>query len=240
MTLGEQFKQIRLSQGLSQPELAELAGIEQSYLSKLENDKSQPSNDILRKLLQAYQITLATLLAPLEQAYIKENLLAIADIEQYYKKLSASVVNKQRNLLYLASVLIVVAVTMFYSGFSKVLFSEEVHEYYSRGVVLEGEPLDVFTGWFTLIDEQDRNKFDELRRQKGIEIAKRKDPQVVLSFDNKGQSYDVKVDGGRRLFKFKAIGDQPRSINAWLQIFGVFFMATGIMCFVLERRFYKN
>ncbi|WP_229381076.1 helix-turn-helix domain-containing protein [Shewanella psychropiezotolerans] len=44
MTLGQQLKQFRIDRGFSQPELAELAGIEQSYLSKLENDKSVLSN----------------------------------------------------------------------------------------------------------------------------------------------------------------------------------------------------
>ena len=51
MTLGEQLKKLRNAKDLSQPDLANIAGIEQSYLSKLENDKSIPSNDISRKLL---------------------------------------------------------------------------------------------------------------------------------------------------------------------------------------------
>ena len=58
MTLGEKIKQLRQEKGLSQPELAAEAGIEQSYLSKLENDKSLPSNDILRKILAAFQVSL--------------------------------------------------------------------------------------------------------------------------------------------------------------------------------------
>ena len=45
MTLGEQLKRIRVNKGLSQPELAELSTIEQSYLSKLENDKKIFLND---------------------------------------------------------------------------------------------------------------------------------------------------------------------------------------------------
>jgi transcriptional regulator with XRE-family HTH domain len=38
MTLGEQLKKLRNEKALSQPDLADLTGIEQSYLSKLEND----------------------------------------------------------------------------------------------------------------------------------------------------------------------------------------------------------
>ncbi|MBM7071474.1 helix-turn-helix transcriptional regulator [Shewanella sp. 202IG2-18] len=44
MTFGQIIKSFRTEKGLSQPEFAEQVGIEQSYLSKLENDKSLPSN----------------------------------------------------------------------------------------------------------------------------------------------------------------------------------------------------
>ena len=50
-TLGQQLKQLRNNKKLSQPEFAQQVGIEQSYLSKLENDKSIPSNEIFRALL---------------------------------------------------------------------------------------------------------------------------------------------------------------------------------------------
>jgi transcriptional regulator with XRE-family HTH domain len=44
MTLGEQLKKLRNEKALSQPDLGNIAGIEQSNLSELENDKSMPSN----------------------------------------------------------------------------------------------------------------------------------------------------------------------------------------------------
>ena len=40
MTLGQYIKQLRTDMELSQPQLAERMQVEQSYLSKLENDKS--------------------------------------------------------------------------------------------------------------------------------------------------------------------------------------------------------
>ena len=53
MTLGEYIKDARAQMQLSQPQLAEQIGIKQSYLSKLENDKSLPSNEVFRRLLNA-------------------------------------------------------------------------------------------------------------------------------------------------------------------------------------------
>jgi len=48
MNIGEKIKQLRTEKNLTQPQLAEAIGIEQSYLSKLENDKSTPSADIFQ------------------------------------------------------------------------------------------------------------------------------------------------------------------------------------------------
>lgn len=51
MHFGERLKQLRTERGLTQPQLAQAAGIEQSYLSKLENDKSVPSAEMFSTLL---------------------------------------------------------------------------------------------------------------------------------------------------------------------------------------------
>jgi transcriptional regulator with XRE-family HTH domain len=51
MNFGERLKQIRTEKGLTQPQFAQLAGIEQSYLSKLENDKSVPSAEMFTTIL---------------------------------------------------------------------------------------------------------------------------------------------------------------------------------------------
>ena len=64
-TLGIRFKSLRSNKGLSQPELAEAVGIEQSYLSKLENDKSFPSDEIFLALLETMKVDLNEFLLPL-------------------------------------------------------------------------------------------------------------------------------------------------------------------------------
>lgn len=241
-TLGEQFKKIRAEKGLSQPELAELAGIEQSYLSKLENDKSLPSSEVLRKLLNAFKLTLAELIAPLDKSYIKSNLLAINDIDQLYQQVSTKQLNQQRNMLYLASSLIVIAVTLFYIGYAKQVFNEILYEYRSDGVVLAGEPSDVFWKWRELIDIKDRNEKDEKMRQLKVVMAQRSDVLVKLIPENKGYYFEEGVEGGIRLFT-KSKHDlpivEPRAINAWLQVLGVLLFVSGVMGFILERRFFN-
>jgi transcriptional regulator with XRE-family HTH domain len=53
VNFGEKVRQLRAERNLTQPQLAQLIGIEQSYLSKLENDKSVPSADIFQAILKA-------------------------------------------------------------------------------------------------------------------------------------------------------------------------------------------
>lgn len=243
MTLGEQFKKLRAEKGLSQPELAELAGIEQSYLSKLENDKSLPSNDIFRRLLTAFDVSVDKLLSPLTHRYIEKHLMVIADIEFYTKQCQSKGLVKQRKLLYGASMLIVLAVTLFYIGISKQVFNETLYEYRSNGVVLAGEPSDIFWKWRELIDSKDRNEQDEKRRKQAVVMAQRSDVLVKLLPENKGYYFEVAVEGGSRLFqktKRDSSLQEPRAINAWLQVIGVFLFASGIMGFILERRVFRN
>lgn len=81
-TLGQQLKQLRNNKKLSQPEFAQQVGIEQSYLSKLENDKSIPSNEIFRSLLIALDLSIDEFMKPLVSSHDKARLMQIPDVEQ--------------------------------------------------------------------------------------------------------------------------------------------------------------
>ena len=61
MSFEENLRTLRLSRGLTQPMLAEKADIEQSYLSKLENGRSRPSEEVLTRLAQALEVKPETL-----------------------------------------------------------------------------------------------------------------------------------------------------------------------------------
>lgn len=57
MSFQENLRTLRLTRGFTQPALAEKADIEQSYLSKLENGRSKPSEDVLGRLASALETT---------------------------------------------------------------------------------------------------------------------------------------------------------------------------------------
>ena len=67
MNFGDRIRQLRIDKNLTQPELAAAMGIEQSYLSKLENGKSLPSNDMLQRILDVFGTDVGDLVDDLDQ-----------------------------------------------------------------------------------------------------------------------------------------------------------------------------
>ena len=243
MTLGEQLKKLRNAKEMSQPDLANIAGIEQSYLSKLENDKSMPSNDIFRKLLTAFELSLPQFLVAFEQSYLVAQLRQIPDIEHWLKQQQQSQMVNQRRYLYFCSALIVFALTLFYIGQSKVLLPEIQFGYYSEGVILAGEPKNIFNDWEKLIPQPvpfKNSEYLNLRRQKKIEMTKRIDRKYINSTKFLGKRYVVTLPEGLRVYRADGEKMIARPTNAWLRIAGVFFFIMGMMGFIIERRLYKT
>lgn len=238
MTLGEHIRGLRNAQGLSQPALANLVGIEQSYLSKLENDKSLPSNEILRQLLQGLSLSLADFLQNLDKKYLYNHLRHIPDIEHWLLKSQQHDVTNQRRYLYIASFFIVLSVTCFYTGFSKVIFTGVNYQYHSPGIVLPNESNNIYGNWHRLLDMTQPN-FHAVKEAKRVEIEGRRDSKVFLSNEYLGEHFIQQIEGGRRFYRFDKEDVIPQQVNAWLQIIGVLLFSAGIMGFVLERRFYK-
>ncbi|WP_286263946.1 helix-turn-helix domain-containing protein [Thalassotalea atypica] len=235
MTLGEQIKQLRQAKNLSQPELSELASIEQSYLSKLENDKSIPSNEIFRRLLSALNINLDDFLALFEQSEIKSTLKQIADVDNWLTQKAQIDFKKRRHYLLTSCVFIVIAVTLFFTGFTKLLFSETKYIYRSEGVVLDGEPKDIFQNWIRLMP---RAEAHTVRENKRLEMEKRKDVDVIVMDDWRGETLSKPTERGVRYYQFYKEEKVKQSINAWLQVIAVFLFSCGIMGFVLERKLF--
>jgi transcriptional regulator with XRE-family HTH domain len=64
MTLGQAIRAIRRAEGLSQKDLAEASGIDQSYLSMIESDqRHNPGVRIISRLARALQVSIDELAA---------------------------------------------------------------------------------------------------------------------------------------------------------------------------------
>jgi len=64
MTFGNRVRELRKQKGLSQRELAKEAGIDFTYLSKIENDRTEPpSEKVIRKLARHLDVDADELIA---------------------------------------------------------------------------------------------------------------------------------------------------------------------------------
>lgn len=62
MTFGARLKSARNSKRLTQHQVADLLGLNFTTISKYENDKSQPDNEILQKMAVLYDVSIDWLL----------------------------------------------------------------------------------------------------------------------------------------------------------------------------------
>tara|TARA_R110000868_G_scaffold127937_4_gene335837 strand:+ start:168 stop:890 length:723 start_codon:yes stop_codon:yes gene_type:complete len=238
MSLGKKLKSLRVDNNFSQPELADIIGIEQSYLSKLENDKSVPSNEIFNKILAAFNLSVEQFLADFTAGEDLTSLKQIPEVAQYYKRENQIQWQKQRQFLYLSSLLIVLACTVFYMAYSKLVFPELQYQYESEGVFVDGESEDIFHNWrrlMTVEDAQDRAIVD----QRQVEMQQRRHEHILLSPVNRGKHFVIPVEGGFRKYQLDTPTYVPQAINTWLQVLGVMLFVAGLMGFVLERRLFR-
>ncbi|WP_338591984.1 helix-turn-helix transcriptional regulator [Shewanella khirikhana] len=238
MSLGLKIKDFRQTAGMSQPQLAEAIGIEQSYLSKLENDKSLPSADVLSRLLSAMGIDLETLLSDPLLGTDKQRLAQLPEVADNLKQQRGRRLNERKGILLASSLLVAISSALFYAGESKLLFSEDMHIYSSRGIELAGEPNgifdeDVFLAMVRATDAKDyRKEMDVTRAQ----MMSRESLETRMLATFQGKRFTEAVEGGKRTFGFDGIKKISRPVNAWLRIVGVFGFCLGLLGFFIEWR----
>ena len=144
MQFGEKLRKIRQERNLTQPDLAEQLGIEQSWLSKLENDKSLPSSELLDRVCQVFHITLEQLVADLDTGYVQQQLASLPEVRGLLQEKRYTLVHNARRWLLGGAALVAVGVTLFLSGNYHWLFTEVLFRYESQGIVFASEPEHLF------------------------------------------------------------------------------------------------
>jgi len=231
MTLGEQLKSCRQGKGWTQPEAAEAIGIEQSYLSKLENGKSLPSADLFDSLLQGYQVDVAALIEPLspKQQHALKSIPAVAD---YLSLVQRSQVQVARKWLVVALASFAIGVFSIVGGQLGLFAPTYVYIYKSSGVVKEGESPSIFEDWRSYVSFMDNKEMRKLTEQ----MHKRQDEAIEYHYEFRGTSYVVDVDGGKRRF-IERVGQEldPR-LNRFMMAIGAMFLAVGAFSIYLTRK----
>lgn len=232
MTLGDKLRQLRNERQLTQPALAEALGIEQSYLSKLENDKSLPSNGVFARILEVFELELGTLLQDLEPG-ARNRLRQIPDVAEYYRHQQQQVIGNQKRWLIMSALLLATGLALIYAGQAHLFFPNVIFQYKSHGIVLEGEPKEVFVRpHLTVPDSSDHT----VRIAKTDEIKQRTDEVFMVSGQFRGQVFNVPVEGGSRTYYLT----EETEVDPWqskLVVFiGVIFSVLGLFGVFLERK----
>ncbi|MBA6234454.1 MULTISPECIES: helix-turn-helix domain-containing protein [unclassified Colwellia] len=156
MKLGDKIKQLRNDAELTQPELAEKAQIEQSYLSKLENEKGTPSFAVIEKIANAFDLTGMALIESLDISYVQEQLTHIPEIAVQAAEKSRLEEEKIKKWYLQGVLLIVFGIALYFIGTRGIFISKNLYEYSSAGFIEVGEPLERYkTSLIGIINEND-------------------------------------------------------------------------------------
>ena len=243
MTLGAIIRYHRQLHGLSQPELASRAHIEQSYLSKLENDHSIPSDDILQRLMQSLNLSVVTLCAQLDTQKSDPRVLHIESIRHGLNATARK--DKFAGALLTSAFVIAIAVgvALFYVGHSKAFFPETLYSYESRGELRPEEPADYFDGGWrralptTHVGFPNQDISEQVRAAETTQ-AQRVDYHTIRTFQPLERNFSKQLDNGNRREYRAVVGPQrvTRVQNAWLMFFGVMLAVGGMLALTLTRR----
>jgi transcriptional regulator with XRE-family HTH domain len=238
VNFGEKVKQLRAERNLTQPQLAQAIGIEQSYLSKLENGKSVPSADIFQAILRAFSVDVATLLEGVDDRIVHRDLKQVPEVANHLGSQVNRKVHSIKAWLFSSGVACALGLTLATAGYRGLLFSNTQYNYESAGVVLPGEPTNIFDIHRGLLHNKlvarmiTEAEFTVLAE----EFSRRGDQQALLLDDYRGDAFVQQVDGGQRLFKMVREVEHERPGNRWLMFLGTLLTFSGLLGFIIESR----
>lgn len=144
MTFGEKIKSLRLERQWTQPDLAERLAIEQSWLSKIENDKCVPSSDLLDGFANLFDMPLAELLADVDADQLRNGLSRLPAVRDQLLQSKYRLLLSSRRWMFCATLLFALGASLFLAGAAELFFSDRLYVYESRGLILDTEPEELF------------------------------------------------------------------------------------------------
>ena len=238
MNFGEKLKQLRAERNLTQPQLAQAIGIEQSYLSKLENDKSIPSADIFQSILKAFSIDVATVLDGVDEKQVYRDLRQVPEVANHLNNVVTTKIHSIKSWLFSSGIALVLGLALGVAGYRGLLISNVQYNYESPGILQPGESADFFEKYpGMLIQQLSAGQITAQERAlRVLEIEKRKSLDYRLLDEYRGRGFMEQVPGGSRFFFFQHSSDYERPKNRWLMLMGALLAFCGIVGFIVEAR----
>jgi transcriptional regulator with XRE-family HTH domain len=227
MKFGDFLRSKREQAGWTQPEAASRAGIEQSYLSKLETGRSFPSEDIYGRLSALYELDTDEMIGAVDSADL-ERMREVRAVRAAILEHSRSRLKASRGWLVAGSLSLVLAGAFLGTALVAHDLSHLEYTYRSDGVLAEDEPLDAFDAvkW-------PEDPLYEAPNQRRAEMTARLDPVDVVTDTLKGEYYIESVDGGRRVYEYTGSREIPSPLR-WLMVPAVIFIFASAAFFILR------
>jgi len=155
MRFGDKIRVLRQQANLTQPELAEKLGVEQSWLSKIETDKCLPSSELLNRVLEVFEISLQELLEDLNSTHVQNQLASLPEIKRALEVESRHKFRTRKRWIVLSSTACVIGAVLLYAAFANLFFLSTAQRYVSNGIIYSGEPWDIYDraeSYFSLLN----------------------------------------------------------------------------------------
>ena len=239
MNFGEKLKQLRIARNMTQPQLAEAIGIEQSYLSKLENDKSLPSAEMFQAIMKTLEMDVKNFLCDLDKNIIHGPLRQIPEVANYVNASFANNVHKARKWLFGSATACVLGITLIVAGQMGFIFSKYSYSYFSEGILKKGESEDIFSRFDKILTAKlgaELSSREELAQEKYVFETTRIKLETYHTEKDEGAGFHRDVEGGYRYFSLMRTTPIESTRNHMLMLFGVLLSFAGLFGFVLEYR----
>jgi len=238
MNFGDRLKQLRTQKNLTQPQLAQAIGIEQSYLSKLENDKSVPGADIFQAILRAFDMDVASFLAGVDDNVVHRELRQLPEVANHLNSQVALRIHNVRKWLFSSAVAGVLGLTLFGAGYKQLMTSNWQYTYESEGVVRPDEPSDLYDMFHPWVGAKVRaGEIDDAEARKRIsEYMSRMKVDFRTLREHRGDAFVEPVPGGSRVYKLKNSNYQEQAANRYLMLAGLLLTFASLFGFIVEMR----
>ena len=238
MQFGEYLRRRRADLGWTQPEAAARAGIEQSYLSKLETGKSIPSGDVYQRLVAAFGLETKAMVGILFPAEL-DRLREIDAVREVLLRQAREARSLSRRWLLAGLAMLILGGGLL--GLSKIDGGATARHftYQSSGVSLPGESLDVFAGLDDEPDPAAEDYADRVARRDAL--IERVDERFQSGPLFKGPAFIESVAGGKRVWRLVGTSDrrQPGRFR-WAGAAGLALLLGACGCFFISWRWPRN
>lgn len=238
MNFGDRLKQLRTQKNLTQPQLAQAIGIEQSYLSKLENDKSIPGADIFQAILRALQIDVAAFLQGVDEHVVHRELRQVPEVANHLNAQSQQRVRDVKKWLFASGIAGALGLTLFVAGYKDMLVSGWQYTYVSQGIIHPDEPSDVFSmtdSW--LMSKLRTGAIDDAGyREQKAEILGRMKVAFRTLREHRGDAFVERVPGGSRIYSLRNSSYQEPAENRVVTGIGLLLTFASLFGFIVEWR----